>query len=131
MVNAEKINFEINNGYAVIYREWITGDEIKLTLPLEVRTVKSNEKLKETHGKIAIDRGPIVYCIEGKAKPDIQNIIVSGETEFMSTFNTELPGGFEVIRAKGKKKNETFTAISYSVLNNRRSSKMEVRLNEN
>ena len=57
-------------GYVSIDREWRSGDRIELELPFEVRHVTADDRVRETRGRVAVERGPIVYCLEG---PDVGN----------------------------------------------------------
>ncbi|GBU09533.1 hypothetical protein AwWohl_06710 [Gammaproteobacteria bacterium] len=65
-VNGQKISLDKISlkGYAHITREWKNDDHIELTLKMEVLRVKSHPKLRQNIGKIAISRGPLVYCLE-------------------------------------------------------------------
>jgi uncharacterized protein len=51
-------------GYVTLDREWRNGDLIELAFPMEIRTVVADDRVKENRGKIAIERGPLVYCAE-------------------------------------------------------------------
>ena len=51
-------------GYARIEREWRRGDVVQLDLPMRVRRVLANDAVAEDRGKTAIQRGPVVYCLE-------------------------------------------------------------------
>jgi len=53
------------NGYASVQKRWSDGDQIELVLPMNTRKVTPNNKVKEIAGKVAIERGPLVYCAEG------------------------------------------------------------------
>ncbi len=64
-VNGEKVQATLKNGYLVLEREWKKGDRISYTLPMNVREIKSRPEVLANQGKIAIQRGPLVYCIEG------------------------------------------------------------------
>nr|WP_319511160.1 glycoside hydrolase family 127 protein [uncultured Draconibacterium sp.] len=130
LVNGESVSYETEQGYAVLDREWKSGDEVELSLPMPVRTVKASELVKDDQGKVAIERGPIVYCVEEKDNPEIGSIQVSEETQFESNYNADLLAGVEVIKASGKTKKETFTAIPYYVWNNRGANKMDVWLSK-
>ena len=130
LVNGESVSYETEQGYAVLDREWKSGDEVELSLPMQVRTVKASELVEADKGKVAIERGPIVYCVEEKDNPEIGSIKVSGETQFESNFNADLLAGIEVIKASGNTKEETFTAIPYYVWNNRGANKMDVWLSK-
>ena len=130
LVNGESVNYETVQGYAVLNREWTSGDEVELSLPMQVRTVKASELVEADQGKVSIERGPIVYCVEEKDNPEIESIQVSEGTEFESNYNADLLAGVEVIQASGKTKAETFTAIPYYVWNNRGANKMDVWLSK-
>jgi DUF1680 family protein len=86
-VNGEKINLRSDrmpkDGYAKIKRVWKTGDVIELDLAMEVRRVVCNEKVAENRGKVALERGPIVYCAEGFDNDGkVSDITVGNDEEF-------------------------------------------------
>lgn len=64
LVNGEKVNSEITNGYFTIERKWKKGDKVNVHFDMEVRTVQAHRQVREDRGKIAVERGPIVYCAE-------------------------------------------------------------------
>jgi DUF1680 family protein len=64
-VNGEPVPLEIVDGFARIERTWRAGDEIALTLPMPVRHVVAHERVDEDRGRVAVERGPLVYCAEG------------------------------------------------------------------
>jgi uncharacterized protein len=55
----------VEKGYAVLARTWAPGDVVTLDLPMPVRRVIADERVAETRGKVALERGPIVYAAEG------------------------------------------------------------------
>ena len=63
-INDGRIECEIVHGFAKITRSWSSGDVIELNLPMPVRRVLSNPSVKANVGKVALQRGPIVYCFE-------------------------------------------------------------------
>jgi len=65
-INGKKIEYHIENGYAVLSRSWQKGDRIELDLPMPVREVQAGAQLGDDAGKIAIQRGPLMYCWEWK-----------------------------------------------------------------
>ncbi len=77
-VNNELIEFHIKNGFIRIQRTWKDNDTIELSIPMPIRRVLSNPKVKENIDKVAIERGPLVYCIE------------SVDNEIESIFNIKL-----------------------------------------
>jgi uncharacterized protein len=63
-VNGKTIRPQLKNGYAEITREWTGNDQIELNLPMQIRRVKSNDKLEGNHNLVALEYGPLVYCAE-------------------------------------------------------------------
>lgn len=64
-VNGRKIDISSVKGYAVIEREWKTGDVVEVAMDMPVRRVKAHGKVEADKGRLAVERGPIVYCAEG------------------------------------------------------------------
>lgn len=64
-VNGEKVRAEVKTGYAYLTREWNAGDELLLDFPMEVKWVAANPKVIDACGRVAVTRGPLVYCAEG------------------------------------------------------------------
>ncbi len=63
-VNGNPIPVIVDKGYATIKRQWQAGDVVKLQLPMTVQRVVSHVAVEEDRGKVAIERGPLVYCAE-------------------------------------------------------------------
>lgn len=63
-VNGQEVLGELNNGYLSIERKWKKGDVIEIRLDMLPRIVKANEKVTDDRGRVAVERGPIVYCAE-------------------------------------------------------------------
>jgi DUF1680 family protein len=64
-LNGKDVPYKIEKGYAVIDREWKNGDQVTLNLPMEIKRVVSRPEVKADSGRVAIQRGPLIYCIEG------------------------------------------------------------------
>src|SRR5204863_9192537 len=64
-VNGKKTELPLEHGYMSVSREWKTGDVVALDLPMPVRRVIGNEHISATRDRVALERGPIVYCLEG------------------------------------------------------------------
>ncbi len=64
-VNGRLVPIELDKGYVSIKRQWSEGDLIKLDIPMPIRRVLCRDEVKDNVGKVAIERGPIVYCAEG------------------------------------------------------------------
>ena len=63
-VNGEVVQNELKDGYFCIDRRWKKGDKVEVHFDMEPRTVKANNKVEADRGRIAVERGPIVYCAE-------------------------------------------------------------------
>ena len=64
-VNGKPAALKMADGFAVLRREWSPGDTIDLHLPMPVHRVACNENVPANRGRVALERGPVVYCIEG------------------------------------------------------------------
>jgi DUF1680 family protein len=83
MVNGKGVNFQYENGYAVIEREWKKGDIISIEFPMGIKQITARPDLTYDNERIAIQRGPLVYCVEGADnKEGVWNIFVPGKTNF-------------------------------------------------
>jgi len=129
-INGQKADVQKENGYAVLSRSWKKGDVIEYNLPMDIRRVKANEMVKDDLGKVAIERGPVVYCVEGADNQDIDELNISGSTLFSSVFEPGLLGGVEIINGNDRSSGEQFRAIPYFAWNNRGANKMKVWLPE-
>jgi len=129
-INGKAVQYQMENGYAVLSRAWKKGDIVEMKLPMEVRRVIASSKLKEDIGKIALQRGPIMYCAEW---PDnngkTSNIVLPANTVFNATYQPELLNGVMVLNAKSiavitseteiKTVSQPFVAIPYYAWANR------------
>jgi DUF1680 family protein len=137
---------QLDRGYVTLEREWQPGEIIELDLPMPVRWVEANKRVQADRGKIALQRGPLVYCVEwpdnpgGKAHdlrlpdPTLQLSSASLRTEF----TPDLLGGVVAIKGRalypprrGSRPpyvESDFTAIPYYAWANRGSGEMAVWL---
>jgi len=70
LLNNADISFDIEDGYAVIDREWTSGDKLSLVFDMPVNFLRSNPRVRENTGKVAVTRGPVVYCAEEEDNGD-------------------------------------------------------------
>lgn len=83
LLNGESCEGEIRKGYLHLNREWQEGDSITLTLPMPVRRVYGNSLLRHVAGKVAVQRGPLVYCLEEADNgAELHNLWLPKESEF-------------------------------------------------
>src|SRR5690606_37574487 len=91
LVNGTAVEIELERGYARIQRTWQAGDQVQLTLPMPVRRVASHPNLKENAGRVAIERGPLVYCAEQADNVDgMDQYHLPDDAELRPTFQPQL-----------------------------------------
>lgn len=82
-VNGVTTQYKVENGYIVLERNWKKGDQVEVEFPMEVKMIRSRDELKQDYNRIALQRGPIVYCVEGADNNGkAWNIIVPANTKF-------------------------------------------------
>lgn len=134
-INGKKESASESDGYSTIVRTWKKGDKITIDFPMPVRQIKANDKVMDDKGKLAIQRGPIIFCLEGHDQPDqhVLNKYIPENSTFQVEFDKNLLNGVVVLKGKarevlkaGKEKETDFTAIPYSTWNNRGANEMAV-----
>lgn len=98
-VNGEKVEGTLQNGYMAIERKWKKGDVVSVHFDMEPRIVVANEKVKDDAGRIAIERGPLVYCAEFADNKgiDIQHLSMPLKPELATEYRGDLFGGINTI----------------------------------
>jgi DUF1680 family protein len=97
-VNGENISPKIENGYAVITREWKAGDTIDFVLPMEIQVVKADEHIAADRGHVALRYGPLIYNVESS---DQTNLTQTPDlTTLKAEWRGDLLGGTMVIKGK-------------------------------
>jgi DUF1680 family protein len=134
-VNGKPVKYAVKNGYAVIDREWKKGDVVDYNLPMKIQQVVANEKVKDDLNRVAIERGPIVYCVEAADnKANVLDFEISEKAKLTASFKPELLNGVTTIQGEvfvkdsvsNKKLKHAFTAIPYYTWNNRGANTMNV-----
>jgi len=83
-------------------RKWTRGDAIEVLLPLEIKRVIAHEKVKEDRGKVAVERGPVVYCAEGLDNGGTAlSLVLPDSSRLQAWYRDDLLGGVEVITGSG------------------------------
>ncbi len=102
-INSKTMNYTMEDGYAVIEREWSDGDVVIMELPMQTRKIAANDRVEDDKGRFAIQRGPIVYCLEGPDNSDglVQNIMIEPEAVFTVEKRDELLDGTYAITTTG------------------------------
>jgi len=114
-VNGKPLEFTIDKGYAIISSQWKKNDVVEVKLPMEVRRVIANKILKEDAGKVALQRGPLMYCAEWADNNGLaSNIVIPGGTSFTTEFKKDLLNGVTVLKAEAEKVNLSGDNVSSS-----------------
>lgn len=123
-VDGKTAEAEIDKGYAVI-NDWKPGDKIELNMDMPVEVVAADERVKEDEGKRAIQRGPLVYCMEQTDNAgDFDALALTPATTFQVKSEPEMLGGIKAIRATTGDRNMLF--VPYYSWDNREAGKMKV-----
>ncbi|MDP7302400.1 MAG: glycoside hydrolase family 127 protein, partial [Pirellulaceae bacterium] len=134
-VNGQAVDSrELDKGYVRIERNWRGGDVVRLHLPMPVRRIYAHENVKYDRGRVALMRGPVVYCLEGVDHgPSVLSIVLPNESKITSEHRADLLGGVTVLRGKGladDRQSVEFTAVPYYAWQNRGIDEMTVWLIE-
>ncbi len=126
--STERVPVDVRDGYVRIKRNWKRGDTIHLTLPMPARRIVAHAGVKDDEGKVALQRGPLVYAIEaidndGRAL----DLVIPRDAALRSRFRVDLLNGVEAISGEGSR---PFVAIPYYAWNNRGQGEMAVWIKE-
>jgi DUF1680 family protein len=101
-VNDEVVDIQriVHNGYARLERTWTSGDEVRLELGMPAERMYAHPAVAADAGRVALRRGPLVYCVEqvDHAVP-LNSVVMPEHAELCASFDANLLGGVTVIRA--------------------------------
>ena len=103
-VNGAAVTAKPVNGYVTINREWKAGDRIRLELPMEPQRVYANPGVIMDVGRVALKRGPLVYCIEEADNPGgrVQRLKLPRSSELKLSTRTDLFDGAVTLSAAAR-----------------------------
>lgn len=82
-LNGKEVSYKEENGYISIDRKWKKGDRIEYTLPMEIRKVVARKEVTANKDRVALQRGPLVYCVEGTDNEGkVWNILLTQDSSF-------------------------------------------------
>ena len=133
-VNGEAVTAPAEKGYVAITREWSEGDVIMIDIPMEVRKTEADPNVTTNAGRIALQRGPVVYCMEKAGNAQLNenisnfnplNFVIPRDAELTATYNPDLLKG--VVEITGEVTYDTgngivpakLQAVPYYAWNNR------------
>ncbi len=124
-VNGKRVEIDIENGYAILHREWKRGDVITLNLPMEDRIIAAHEKVEAKAALVAVQYGPIVYCAEEiDNKIDVLEAKINASSQFKAQFKPGLLGGVNMLEGAD------LNLVPYYAWANRGEGKMNVWFKE-
>uniref|UniRef100_Q021N3 F5/8 type C domain-containing protein n=1 Tax=Solibacter usitatus (strain Ellin6076) TaxID=234267 RepID=Q021N3_SOLUE len=138
-VNGKPVAMQLNKGYVTIDRPWKAGDRVDVNLPMPVRRVVANGEVAADQGRVALQRGPLVYTAEWADNPNgkVRNLMLPDTARLTAEYDAKLLKGVTVIKgravglqtgADGKvqRTDQEFTAIPYYAWANRGRGQMMV-----
>mgnify|MGYP000054420703 CR=1 FL=1 len=134
-VNGQPVKLQLDRGFAVIEREWRPGDTVTLHLPLPVRVVGARDDVTADRGRIAFQRGPIVFCAEGADNSGrVLDLAIplraESRADFEYTFRNDRLGGVGLLtgnaRRRGAETRERITLVPYYAWSHRGAGEMTV-----
>jgi len=103
-VNGQPAGATLEAGYLLLARRWQAGDVITLHLPMAPRLIRAHPYVSSARGALALERGPLVYCLEAADQPEPVNLLdvqIDPSTTFQTERRADLLGGTVLIRAYG------------------------------
>lgn len=146
-VNQEAVDAVPERGYVTVSRPWQPGDMVTLSLDMPVERMYADPQVKADVGRVALQRGPVVYCLEGADNQgQVRNVVLPREAKFEAVFDPDLLGGVTVVRGEGLRvtrdpaaaadkpgrsiEKATFQAVPYFAWDNRGPGQMVVWIPE-
>ncbi|MFZ5519515.1 MAG: glycoside hydrolase family 127 protein [Candidatus Zhuqueibacterota bacterium] len=101
-INGEPYSPKMQDGYAVVNRAWNSNDEVELRLPMPVRRIVAHDSVAADIGRVALQRGPLVFCAEWPDNADghVRNLLLPDDAPLRAEFEPDLLQGVMVIRGK-------------------------------
>ncbi len=100
-LNGALVTFALDKGYAQIQRTWQPGDVVELTLSMPIRRVLSHPNVQDNVGKVALERGPLVYCAEGVDNDGhVLDRVLADDATLNAEFIPGLLNGVTVLRVE-------------------------------
>ena len=101
-INGQAIQAGVQQGYARIRRHWTSGDQLRLSLAMPVERMAPHPMIRQDAGCVALQRGPVVYCLEGTDNGDqLANVVLPRESQLSVAQDRDLFGGIPVITGDG------------------------------
>lgn len=141
-INGKTIPFQIVDYYALLKRTWKKGDVVTLRLPMPIERSKADPRVTANQGRVALMRGPIVYCLEGiDNSGKVNSLMITPDAALTAQFRPGLLGGVTVLQGTAQRARQDgdqvqftpvqFTAIPFYANSNREPADMAVWIADN
>lgn len=102
-VNGQPVTATLEKGYFTIDRNWKKGDKVEVDFEMEPRVVVANSKVEADRGRVAVERGPIVYCAEWPDNDfDVLSVLINQNPKFEAVDKPELLEGIVELVTDGQ-----------------------------
>lgn len=102
-VNGQTAGYTVKDGYAYLQRTWENGDTVTLHFAMPVQLIEANPRVREDVGKVAVMRGPVVYCLEEEDNGDqLHRVSLGGTPAFTCKYEPDLLDGVVSLQCKGR-----------------------------
>jgi DUF1680 family protein len=104
-LNGEPVEASEDRGYAVIEREWRAADSVTMELPMDVRRVRARDEVAGNEGRVAVQRGPLVYCIEGVDHDGgvVMDLMLEDDAAFEVVARDDFQRGLKELRGSARR----------------------------
>jgi DUF1680 family protein len=140
-VDGEDVPLVLEKGFACVERRWEKGDVVELRLPMPVRRLVAHPSVEADRGRVALQRGPLVYAAEWPDNPEghVRNLLLPDDSPLGSEFRADLLNGVQVVEGKAialakneqgqvRRREQELVAIPYYAWANRGPGEMTVWL---
>ncbi|MBB6003741.1 glycoside hydrolase family 127 protein [Arcicella rosea] len=101
-LNGKAVTYKIENGYALINHAWKSGDKVSISFPMENKTLTSNANIKANANKVAVQRGPMLFCVEAQDNNNhALDISLNEQAPLTAEYQKDLLNGVTVLKGKG------------------------------
>ncbi len=115
-VDGKVVSAKPRDGFVALRRKWAAGATIALRFPLLVRQVEADPQVEACTGRLAVMRGPVVYCLEDTDNAcAVDQVAIPKGARFQTEFQADLLGGVTVLRTKGQQQAIAETADGFDV----------------
>jgi DUF1680 family protein len=101
-VNGKDAALNLSKGFAPIKRQWRQGDIVELSLPMPIRRVLAHDAVNDNAGRVALERGPVVYCLEGADNDHVFSLVLPDDAKLVTEHRDDLLGGITVIKGDAR-----------------------------